>query len=347
MSDNLYFAGRLIKSNGQWVVTDRLGSVVKSGTETLRYFPWGEERTVTAHNRDKFATYHRDASGLDYALNRYYSSSHGRFLTPDPYVASAAPTNPQSWNRYPYVENDPVNFADPWGLDQCSAEYGTPCFSVTGTAEGDWVKKYLSLIELTLSSFTSWPSLDLIPDPGPASPGERVEPEWADLSGLQDAKKLALRLLEKPSCAGLYGGGPESANPAQLLSGLVAGNTGQGSVRWGDLGGAVGGAVTAAVTTGILGRNDQNQSIFTGVTITINDNLSAPWFAGYPDTFGLGTPDSSYTQNVYRAVTLLHELGHAFALIAGAGGSRLVTLSEDPGTSRDNTKLVYEKCFGP
>jgi RHS repeat-associated protein len=84
--------------------------------ESFRYFPWGEEQTTTAQNRDKFATYFRDSSGLDYALHRHYSSSHGRFLTPDPYVANDALRNPQSWNRYPYVENDPVNYADAQGL---------------------------------------------------------------------------------------------------------------------------------------------------------------------------------------------------------------------------------------
>jgi RHS repeat-associated protein len=117
LSEDLYFAGRLIRSNNNWVVTDRLGSVVKSGTETLRYFPWGEERNTTTQNRDKFGAYFRDSTGLDYALNRYYSSSHGRFLTPDPYYSSAGPEGPQSWNRYAYVENDPVNKVDPYGLD--------------------------------------------------------------------------------------------------------------------------------------------------------------------------------------------------------------------------------------
>jgi RHS repeat-associated protein len=123
VSENLHFAGRLIKSNGQWVVTDRLGSVVKSGTENLRYFPWGEERTTTTQNRDKFGAYFRDASGLDYALNRYYSSSHGRFLTPDPYNSPDALANPQEWNRYPYVAGDPVNNIDP------SGEFIVPVFS--------------------------------------------------------------------------------------------------------------------------------------------------------------------------------------------------------------------------
>jgi len=41
---------------------------------------------------DKFATYWRDGfTGLDYARQRYYSSRSGRFLTADPYRASAGP----------------------------------------------------------------------------------------------------------------------------------------------------------------------------------------------------------------------------------------------------------------
>jgi hypothetical protein len=40
----------------------------------------------------------------------------GRYLTPDPYRASGGPAAPQTWNRYAYVEGDPVNFNDPEGL---------------------------------------------------------------------------------------------------------------------------------------------------------------------------------------------------------------------------------------
>jgi hypothetical protein len=40
----------------------------------------------------------------------------GRFLTADPYQASGGPANPGSWNRYAYVEGDPVGFHDPAGL---------------------------------------------------------------------------------------------------------------------------------------------------------------------------------------------------------------------------------------
>jgi RHS repeat-associated protein len=62
---------------------------------------------------------------LDYATNRYYSSSLGRFLTPDPYSATATspsdPSSPVSWNRYTYIDGDPANQSDPTGLDY---EYG-------------------------------------------------------------------------------------------------------------------------------------------------------------------------------------------------------------------------------
>jgi RHS repeat-associated protein len=56
-------------------------------------------------------------------VHRYYSSSSlGRFLSPDPYMANASaandPTEPKSWNRYSYVQNDPVNFKDSTGLIQ-------------------------------------------------------------------------------------------------------------------------------------------------------------------------------------------------------------------------------------
>ena len=39
--------------------------------------------------------------------------------TPDPYGGSASVANPQSFNRYSYVLNDPVNLLDPTGLDFC------------------------------------------------------------------------------------------------------------------------------------------------------------------------------------------------------------------------------------
>jgi RHS repeat-associated protein len=91
----------------------------------MSYFPYGEERvTRTADGTERFGTYQRDAgSGLDYAMNRHYSSTVGRFMSPDPYEASAGVAEPQSWNRYGYVQNDPVNFRDPRGLMNCRVDW--------------------------------------------------------------------------------------------------------------------------------------------------------------------------------------------------------------------------------
>jgi RHS repeat-associated protein len=82
------------------------------------FYPFGEQKSGTAANEQyKFATYWRDGeSGLDYAHHRYYSSTLGRFLSPDPSRRSMHPKNPQSFNRYAYVSNDPVNHSDPSGL---------------------------------------------------------------------------------------------------------------------------------------------------------------------------------------------------------------------------------------
>jgi RHS repeat-associated protein len=62
--------------------------------------------------------YFRDQeTGLDYAQNRYHQPGMGRFLSPDPFMGSAGPSSPGSWNRYAYVMGDPVNRVDRKGLD--------------------------------------------------------------------------------------------------------------------------------------------------------------------------------------------------------------------------------------
>ena len=49
--------------------------------------------------------------------NREYHPTQGRWISPDPAGLTAADaTNPQSWNRYAYVSNNPVNATDPSGL---------------------------------------------------------------------------------------------------------------------------------------------------------------------------------------------------------------------------------------
>ena len=68
---------------------------------------------------------------------------------------------------------------------------------------------------------------------------------------------------------------------------------------------------------------------FSGVTIRIHNDPNAPW------------SKASVADN---AVTLLHELGHAFKRINGAGGSFIQDDGAE-GVSAFNTKIVKESCF--
>jgi RHS repeat-associated protein len=120
---------------GMQMNRDRLGNVMYSATTV--YYPYGEEYAVTANDRDKFGTYHRDSTtGLDYAVNRYYSTQSGRFLTADPYRASGGPAEPGSWNRYALVADDPINYSDRVGLARAPIRIETPPVTVTATFTG-------------------------------------------------------------------------------------------------------------------------------------------------------------------------------------------------------------------
>jgi RHS repeat-associated protein len=69
--------------------------------------------------RPHFTGKERDTeSGNDYFGARYYASTMGRFLSPDPSgLLAQHPENPQSWNLYVYALNNPLSNLDPNGLD--------------------------------------------------------------------------------------------------------------------------------------------------------------------------------------------------------------------------------------
>ena len=73
----------------------------------------------TGHIRDK-------ATGLSYMQARYQDPLIGRFLSIDP-VTFMDTGNPAMFNRYAYVENDPVNMIDRFGLCGTRAESYQDC----------------------------------------------------------------------------------------------------------------------------------------------------------------------------------------------------------------------------
>jgi RHS repeat-associated protein len=126
-----YWKGKLVKSKGQEVTTDRLGSVRWAREDGWRaYFPYGEERWASNDNREKFGTYMRDNSTQDYADQRYYGPGTGRFYTTDPSGRKAVSLRiPSSWNAFSYGLGDPIGYNDPRGLnvDVCDAAEPEDC----------------------------------------------------------------------------------------------------------------------------------------------------------------------------------------------------------------------------
>ncbi len=91
----------------------------KRRADSMDFLPFGEQIAGDTGTTHKFTGYERDSeSNLDNAQARYYGSPLGRFMSPDPAGnAVADPTNPQTWNMYPYVTNNPLTMIDPTGLD--------------------------------------------------------------------------------------------------------------------------------------------------------------------------------------------------------------------------------------
>ena len=123
----------------QWLVTDQLGTprMVFDQTGTLAntrrhdYLPFGDElfagvagRSIGQGyspdgTRQRFTGYEADTeTGLNFAQARYQSSVQGRFTSADP--VSGTPGDPQTWNMYAYVGNNPLNQTDSDGMNYFS-----------------------------------------------------------------------------------------------------------------------------------------------------------------------------------------------------------------------------------
>ena len=113
------------------VITDSQGNVVSRRD----FMPFGEELTPDGVNRtaalkynlgdgirQKFTGYQKDEeTNLDFAEARMYENRHARFTAVDPLLASGKSANPQTFNRYVYVVNNPLIFTDPDGLQIATA----------------------------------------------------------------------------------------------------------------------------------------------------------------------------------------------------------------------------------
>jgi RHS repeat-associated protein len=144
----VYLGGQMLAiQNGavNWVhqdpVTKSQRVINSSGAvvSTIDLDPWGGETNRSANSAfqpHKYTSYERDGNGGDDAMMRRYQSNWTRFSQPDPYDGSYDATDPQSFNRYSYVQNDPVNFVDPSGLLLAVPRYECTSVTIDGDTSG-------------------------------------------------------------------------------------------------------------------------------------------------------------------------------------------------------------------
>jgi RHS repeat-associated protein len=153
-----YFGGQRVamRRNGvlQYILGDHLGTTSlvldDQGNRIAesRHLPYGEERWSWVDGGGDFPTEYRFTGQredgyikLTVMGARWYDSELGRWTSPDTIIPDS--TNPQSFNRFSYVYNNPLRFVDPTG--HCAQEdtwcWQSRWYRAHGYewSEGEWV----------------------------------------------------------------------------------------------------------------------------------------------------------------------------------------------------------------
>ena len=283
--------------------------------------PYDEYNNVTT-NRNFTAQTEDTTPGLYDFLFRQESSSQSRWLVPDPAgLAAVDITNPQTWNRYAYLANNPLNAVDPKGLYLCEtdAETGQTMCDGNGAPGGG----------------------------GGGGGGDDCDAECM----LQQAKQNAGVALsnDNSNCASVVDGGTGIA--AATIAGQGFGTIGiGGNMPAGTAGETlVGNQVSGTAPNGA-------PSISYNSTILMN---SSPY--GYflnPDVqnfigtamAGSGTY-TGYSVSAFQTIEVLHELAHGAANSGNPGstngqpGGFAPDSPENVEQSMQNTNVIANNCF--
>jgi RHS repeat-associated protein len=148
-AEYIFFNGQRIARQDaslHYYFSDHLGShsvvtnIAGLAEQDIDYYPYGgmvndycatqgyPNCTTPVPQNYKFTGKERDAeTGLDFSEARYFTSSQGRFVSPDPFSIVGDASNrdhfntylsqPQNWNLYAYTWNNPLRYTDPTGND--------------------------------------------------------------------------------------------------------------------------------------------------------------------------------------------------------------------------------------
>jgi RHS repeat-associated protein len=265
--------------------------------------------------RQQYAQTERDeGTGLDHTWWRKYEQRSGRWTSPDPYLGSMSTGDPQSFNRYAYVQNDPVNFIDPSGLNRPGSDTrygGGTLWTIWYGHPGEW------------QMIHQW----FEPYPGGGGSNESTLLD----KRLDKATELAKKKLEGKYCS-TYIASSSSAkeSPTTVLQRMDNRN----EVKYGgpsprDL--ATGGKANSADTIGRI-------TLYSlAITDGVRDRV----------TFEAGRTLSrtEFTDEIARALIILHELKHVIGELNGIPGT--LHTEGKPWTSDGRwNREILKYCFG-
>jgi RHS repeat-associated protein len=276
--------------------------------------------------RQRYALTERDdATGLDHTWFRKHENQAGRWTSPDPYNGSMNLGDPQSFNRYSYVENEPTNYIDPSGLQMVAQRTCRNVFRmayVDGEFDSAWWE------EVCTTEYV-WVDDAAIGIGGAGgNPISAQEVEMNLDSCLRTMYNLRVTSFT-PSQKGKHGNvnvnstdGRRFGPAAGFGFGVVNDATSFNSVQIGTIGG---------------GGTD--------------DGVTALGFAPSPDGQGFQqySPHINYTANnltnpTYIMAVQIHELGHSLTMITGIQ-PKIPSKARRPGGPDGGTPL--ERCvFG-
>jgi RHS repeat-associated protein len=214
-------------------MTDQIGQVLgaASGANStlMNYDAWGLRRNPdgevpTTPGSFNLQTGHREFTGHetipDFGLvnmnGRIYDPILGRFLAPDTNVQF--PTDMQSYNRYTYVNNNPLSFTDPTGF-----------FSLGSISAMQWTSMALAATGIVTCAISS-----------------------GALCGVAFGLMTTLLNVSAAVTSGQSLGQTLAISAIGIFSGAFGGAIG-GSISDGLAGALVGGAISGTVTSGIVG----------------------------------------------------------------------------------------------
>jgi RHS repeat-associated protein len=122
-------------------VVDELGAVVWEA----EYEPFGDAKISTQSFSNNFrfpGQYYDGETGLHYNYHRYFDTTTGRYLTPDPIGLSGG------INIFAYAQNNPINVTDPLGL--------TPACEIGCALKGAKAIVVETHLTTTFSAAVSW-----------------------------------------------------------------------------------------------------------------------------------------------------------------------------------------------